>query len=107
MYERQTRDLKPDQEAFARSTAGWDAARHEVAYGTESAVSAAGLERLAADLRQQQERRAAFSRRRAHNPDADVDHINDRNARFNKKLQRFYGKHTQDIRDALERGTAI
>ena len=51
-----------------------------------SQVSKEGLDRLVADVRQKEERRSTFSRRRAHNADADVDYINERNARFNKKL---------------------
>jgi pre-mRNA-splicing factor SYF2 len=50
---------------------------------------------------------AAFSRRRAHNPDAAVDYINSRNAVFNKKLERAYGGVTKEIKANLERGTAL
>ena len=46
-------------------------------------------------------------RRRSHFEEADVTYINDRNAHFNKKLQRFFGEYTQDIRENLERGTAL
>jgi hypothetical protein len=53
------------------------------------------------------EKRAKFSRRRAHHHDADISYINERNMQFNKKLERFYGKYTQEIRENLERGTAI
>ena len=62
---------------------------------------------MTSELVGQMEKRAAFSRRRAHFEEADVTYINDRNAHFNKKLQRFYGEYTQDIRDNLERGTAL
>ncbi len=49
-------------------------------------MSAEGAERLSAAIREKEEKRKSFSRRRAHNADADVDYINDRNAKFNKKL---------------------
>ena len=55
----------------------------------------------------QVEKRQKFSRRRMHDADADVDYINERNMNFNKKLERFYGDYTKDIRDNLERGTAV
>ena len=55
----------------------------------------------------QVEKREKFSRRRMHDPDADVDYINERNKNFNKKLERFYNGYTKDIRDNLERGTAV
>lgn len=53
------------------------------------------------------EKRSKYSRRRAHDDDEDIDYINERNMRFNKKLERFYGKYTGDIKQNLERGTAI
>ena len=53
------------------------------------------------------DKRAKFSRRRAVHTDSEIDYINERNMRFNKKAERFYGKHTQEIKDALERGTAV
>jgi pre-mRNA-splicing factor SYF2 len=39
--------------------------------------------------------------------DEDVSSINNRNAHFNKKLKRSYDKFTKEIRDNLERGTAL
>ena len=42
-----------------------------------------------------------------HDDDADIDYINERNMKFNQKLERFYGKYTKDIKDNLERGTAV
>lgn len=53
------------------------------------------------------ERRAKRSRRRMFNADADVDYINEKNLAFNKRLEKFYGKHTQEIKESLERGTAL
>jgi len=52
-------------------------------------------------------KRNKYSRRRMHNDDADIDYINERNAKFNKKLDRFYGEHTAEIKQNLERGTAV
>jgi pre-mRNA-splicing factor SYF2 len=53
------------------------------------------------------EKKKKFSRRRAFHEDQDIDYINDRNMRFNKKAERFFGKYTQKIKDDLERGTAL
>ena len=53
------------------------------------------------------EKRSKFSRRRTHDEEADIDYINDRNAKFNKKLERFYGQYTTEIKQNLERGTAV
>lgn len=53
------------------------------------------------------EKREKYSRRRPYNDDADIDYINERNAKFNQKAERFYGKYTAEIKQNLERGTAV
>ena len=53
------------------------------------------------------EKRAKFHRRRQHNDEADIDYINERNAKFNQKAERFYGQYTKKIKQNLERGTAV
>ena len=55
----------------------------------------------------QQEERSKFSRRRTEHEGADIDYINDRNKHFNKKIKRAYDKYTVEIRQNLERGTAL
>ena len=65
------------------------------------------IDRMVDDLNQQIAKRDKFSRRRTFNPDADVDYINERNSKFNKKLDRYYGEYTAEIKQNLERGTAI
>lgn len=59
------------------------------------------------DIEQQQEKRNNFSRRRNFYEDQNVDYINERNRKFNKKLERFFGKDSAEIKANLERGTAI
>lgn len=53
------------------------------------------------------QKRDQFHRRRTVDPDAPIDFINERNRKFNNKLERFFGKYTEDIKEDLERGTAI
>lgn len=65
------------------------------------------VDKMVKDLDGQIAKRKKYSRRRTHNDDEDISYINDRNARFNKKLDRFYGEYTQEIKQNLERGTAI
>jgi hypothetical protein len=36
-----------------------------------------------------------------------VDYVNERNRKFNEKLERNYSKYAQEIKDNLERGTAL
>jgi len=65
------------------------------------------IDRMVADLNKQIEKKQKYSRRRMHNDEADIDYINERNMKFNKKLERFYGQYTSEIKQNLERGTAI
>ena len=51
--------------------------------------------------------RSKRSRRRRFDDEADVDYINERNMKFNKKLERFYGSYTEEIKQNFERGTAM
>nr|CAG4646600.1 EOG090X0ECA [Macrothrix elegans] len=65
------------------------------------------IDRMVDDLQKQIGKRDKYSRRRRHDDDAEIDYINERNMRFNKKLDRFYGEYTTEIKQNLERGTAI
>ncbi|CAH0563477.1 unnamed protein product [Brassicogethes aeneus] len=65
------------------------------------------VDNLVKSVEDQIAKRNKYSRRRTHNDDADIDYINERNAKFNKKLDRFYGEHTAEIKQNLERGTAV
>mmetsp|Transcript_29255 Transcript_29255/g.41707 ORF Transcript_29255/g.41707 Transcript_29255/m.41707 type:complete len:244 (+) Transcript_29255:19-750(+) len=77
-------------------------------YGTLNAkVSKHALDRLSQDIVSKQEARTKNSRRRMTVESADIDHINDRNAAFNKKIKRAFDKYTVEIRQNLERGTAV
>ena len=53
------------------------------------------------------EKRDKYSRRRRFDEEEDVSYINERNMKFNKKLERFYGQYTAEIKQNLERGTAV
>ncbi|XP_055693509.1 pre-mRNA-splicing factor Syf2-like [Lutzomyia longipalpis] len=69
--------------------------------------SAGAIDNMVEHLQKQLDKKKNFSRRRTHNDDADIDYINEKNARFNRKLERFYGEHTVEIKKNLERGTAV
>lgn len=69
--------------------------------------SKAELARMVRELKSRDEARKKFSRRRAFNEDATVDYINKRNMVFNKKISRAFDKYTTEIRQNLERGTAL
>jgi cyclophilin family peptidyl-prolyl cis-trans isomerase len=70
-------------------------------------VSEVGMDRLCKSIEVDQEKRTKFRRRRAHMEGVTEDAINDSNANFNKKIKRQFDKYTVEIRQNLERGTAI
>ena len=59
------------------------------------------------ELLDRERKKMEYSRRRTYNPDAPVEGINKRNDHFVKKLDRYYGQHTSEIKANLERGTAL
>lgn len=62
---------------------------------------------MVAELDERGKKRKEFSRRRRHHDEKDIDSINDRNEHFNKKIERAFGKYTIEIKNNLERGTAL
>ncbi|XP_039596393.1 pre-mRNA-splicing factor syf2 isoform X1 [Polypterus senegalus] len=109
-YQRLTKQIKPDMEEYERQReeCGEDfyPSANSLLHGTH-VPSVEGIDRMVADVEKQIEKRGKYSRRRAYNDDADIDYINERNAKFNKKAERFYGKYTAEIKQNLERGTAV
>jgi len=65
------------------------------------------LNNLVEDIEKQEKKRAAFSRKRTFNDDEDITYINQRNQVFNQKLQRSFGEYTAEIKQNLERGSAL
>nr|GMD18109.1 pre-mRNA-splicing factor SYF2-like [Ipomoea batatas] len=65
------------------------------------------VERMVKELKDREEKRKSFSRRRRYHEEKDIDSINDRNEHFNKKIERAFGKYTLEIKNNLERGTAL
>uniref|UniRef100_A0A7S1TGY4 Pre-mRNA-splicing factor SYF2 n=1 Tax=Compsopogon caeruleus TaxID=31354 RepID=A0A7S1TGY4_9RHOD len=70
--------------------------------------NADAVERMVAELVATQKRREKFKRRRAFDEDVeDINYINERNRRFNQKVGRSFDKYTEEIKQNLERGTAL
>ncbi|XP_053124376.1 pre-mRNA-splicing factor SYF2 [Hemicordylus capensis] len=109
-YQRLTRQIKPDLEKYEklREDSGEDfyPTSDSLLHGTH-VPGKEGIDRMVSDLEKQIQKREKYSRRRSYNDDADIDYINERNAKFNKKAERFYGKYTAEIKQNLERGTAV
>ena len=70
-------------------------------------VSKEGRERLSAYLAEVDANKSKNSRRRMNRDSTDVDYINSGNETFNKKIKKSFDKYTVEIRQNLERGTAI
>ena len=64
-------------------------------------------ELLENDMKQQIEKRSKFSRRRKILEEDEINYINERNERYNKKLYRAFGKESKEVRNNLERRTAL
>ncbi|KAJ1030869.1 hypothetical protein NDA18_002098 [Ustilago nuda] len=78
----------------------------EIHYGTHSPTHDA-IDRVVQHLNHEKHIIQNRSRRREEHEDAEVNYINDANKHFNKKLKRFYDKESIEIRENLERGTAL
>ena len=76
-------------------------------FATAAKPSKAGVDRMVAELAERAAGREKFSRRRAFNEEEDVSYINERNRMFNKKAMRAYEPYTLEIRQNIERGTAL
>ena len=132
-YNQQVKSIQPNMQKYEeeKESAGeaFYASAGTVVHGVHK-DSKSAIDRMAQDIEAQQAKRDKFSRRRMHDDDADIDYINERNMKFNQKLERFYKDYTkvstckqffsfdsetcnlsflffQDIKDNLERGTAV
>jgi len=110
-YERLTKEIKPDSNSYEQTKDKLGEnnfpSAHNLMYGSDDKCSEANIDRMVTDLEKQIEKRSKFHRRRQHFEEADIDYINEQNAKFNKKAERHYGQYTQEIKNNLERGTAI
>ena len=108
-YEKRLKKL-PTNHSSSRSSGPADSHLEEnpLDYGKSGTdVTKSGLDRLTKDIEDREEARKNFSKRRMNFEASDVDYINDKNAIYNKKLKRAFDKYTVEIRQNLERGTAV
>nr|CAG4642070.1 EOG090X0ECA [Eurycercus lamellatus] len=109
-YSRLVKEIKPNMEEYEKTKAelgeAFYAGKNTIVHGLHKDTPEA-VNRMVEDLHKQIEKREKYSRRRRHDDDAEIDYINERNMRFNKKLDRFYGEFTTEIKQNLERGTAV
>eukprot|EP01117_Protostelium_nocturnum_P010453 TRINITY_DN3763_c0_g1_i3.p2 TRINITY_DN3763_c0_g1~~TRINITY_DN3763_c0_g1_i3.p2 ORF type:complete len:109 (-),score=44.84 TRINITY_DN3763_c0_g1_i3:301-627(-) len=81
---------------------------HSLNYGTNKKPDSEDKINLLLDeMDKAREKNKNFSRKRAAPEGQYINYINDGNKEFNKKVSRAYDKYTVEIRQNLERGTAI
>lgn len=76
-------------------------------YGETAKASAEAANRMVKELGERAAKRLQYSRRRTYYEEADVTYINDRNRQFNDKVAKAFDKYTGEIKQNLERGTAV
>mmetsp|Transcript_417 Transcript_417/g.1424 ORF Transcript_417/g.1424 Transcript_417/m.1424 type:complete len:464 (-) Transcript_417:106-1497(-) len=64
-------------------------------------------DRLAQAMDAMASKKGDYSRRRVHIDNQDISYVNDRNRHFNQKMDRYFGAYTAEIKQNLERGTAL
>ncbi|KAG7210095.1 hypothetical protein KM043_011663 [Ampulex compressa] len=109
-HNRLVKNIKPNMDTYNEAKEKLGSAfygdRNTILHGLHEDKKDA-IDKMVDDLEKQIAKREKYSRRRMHNDDADIDYINERNAKFNQKLERFYGEYTRETKLNLERGTAI
>ncbi|KAK6916733.1 mRNA splicing factor SYF2 [Dillenia turbinata] len=109
-YKKRTKNIECDLEEYKQMKEADPEFYREASslqYGKAPKVSEEKIDRMVKELRDRDERRKSFSRRRRFHEEKDIDSINDRNEHFNKKIERAFGKYTLEIKNNLERGTAL
>ncbi|KEH44361.1 Pre-mRNA-splicing factor syf2, putative [Medicago truncatula] len=109
-YKKRTKNIEVDVEEYNRMKEADPEFYRDASslqYGKAPKTSEDKIDRMVQELKDRDEKRRAFSRRRTFREEKDVDSINDRNEHFNKKIERAFGKYTLEIKNNLERGTAL
>ena len=104
VYERNLKSLsRIDTEAAASA----DTYNPLMDTSVDEAKERNGARLLAHEMKRRMDKAAKKKRERMDFEETDVSYINKRNKKFNEKINRTYDKHTAEIRQNLERGTAL
>ncbi|KAJ8765160.1 hypothetical protein K2173_010651 [Erythroxylum novogranatense] len=109
-YKKRTKNVEVDLEDYKKMKEADPEFYREASslqYGKAPKTSEEKIDRMVKELKDREEKRKSFSRRRRFHEEKDIDSINDRNEHFNKKIERAFGKYTLEIKNNLERGTAL
>ena len=109
-YEKRADPIKPNLEHYNASKETdpeFYRTSDSLLYGGAGGAPKEAVDRMVAELEDKRIKSSKFSRRRKHRDDDDIDFINDRNAIFNKKIERAFGDFTKETKANLERGSAL
>lgn len=109
-YKKRTKNVEVDLEEYNKMKEEDPEFYREASslqYGKAPKISKDKVDGMVKELKDREEKRKSFSRRRRFHEEKDIDSINDRNEHFNKKIERAFGKYTLEIKNNLERGTAL
>ncbi|KAK8968611.1 hypothetical protein KSP40_PGU018568 [Platanthera guangdongensis] len=109
-YKKRTKNIEVDMDAYNRAKEADPEFYRDAAslqYGKASKIPEENIDKMVKELKDREAKRNSFSRRRKFHEEKDIDSINDRNEHFNKKIERAFGKYTLEIKNNLERGTAL
>ncbi|XWS55105.1 hypothetical protein CRYUN_Cryun10bG0146700 [Craigia yunnanensis] len=109
-YKKRTKNVDVDLEEYNKMKEADPEFYREASslqYGKAPKISEDKIDKMVKELKDREEKRQSFSRRRKFHEEKDIDSINDRNEHFNKKIERAFGKYTLEIKNNLERGTAL
>ncbi|XP_073124145.1 uncharacterized protein [Henckelia pumila] len=109
-YKKRTENIEVDLDEYNRMKEADPEFYREASslqYGKAPKTSEEKIDRMIKELKDREEKSRSFSRRRKFREEKDIDSINDRNEHFNKKIERAFGKYTLEIKNNLERGTAL
>lgn len=109
-YKKRTKNIEVDMDAYNRAKEADPEFYRDAAslqYGKASKIPEENIDKMVKELHDRETKRNSFSRRRKFHEEKDIDSINDRNEHFNKKIERAFGKYTLEIKNNLERGTAL
>ncbi|KAM3695633.1 hypothetical protein ACB098_07G148100 [Castanea mollissima] len=109
-YKKRTKNVEVDLEEYNRMKEADPEFYRDASslqYGKAPKTSEEKIDRMVKELKDRDEKRKSFSRRRKFHEEKDIDSINDRNEHFNKKIERAFGRYTLEIKNNLERGTAL
>mmetsp|Transcript_60957 Transcript_60957/g.145261 ORF Transcript_60957/g.145261 Transcript_60957/m.145261 type:complete len:470 (-) Transcript_60957:116-1525(-) len=105
-HDKRLKGMKFDGEAYSQQEAA-ESQEEPLFGGFGYQASDAQKDRLAQAMDSMAKKKSDYSRRRTHVDNQDISYVNDRNRHFNKKMDRFFGAYTAEIKQNLERGTAL